>query len=184
MNINGNQVRICFIAPTGFGKTTAANIIAELDRRAINIKIAQPLYDLQHQFYQRLGIDIQGKQDGEFLQFIGHKVQREAPEFLADEFEKRLNRTTTLLVTNDDCRSHNASRLRTLGFIFVKINGFCRIRDDHRRLDPNHPVESGIEDIACDYELSNFMTMDVYRKDVQALLRKIRRNAADEEEPS
>ena len=98
-----------------------------------NIKIAEPLYELQKAFYDKLGIDIGDKQDGELLQFLGKKVRKEHATFLLDEFDKKLAKAEATIISNDDCRPDDYQHLKEQGFIFVKINGFKRERDSSYR---------------------------------------------------
>ena len=56
-------MKICFLAPSGYGKSTAIEILKK-HFDVENIKIAEPLYELQKAFYDKLGIDIGDKQDG------------------------------------------------------------------------------------------------------------------------
>ena len=84
------MIKICFLAPSGYGKDTASKIIESMFDVSV-IKLARPLYELQRDFYNRLGIDIQDKQDGELLQFYGYKIRKESPDYLINTFYKEIN---------------------------------------------------------------------------------------------
>jgi len=125
-------MKICFLAPSGYGKSTAVRLLGEITKIK-NIKIAEPLYEMQSKFYESIGVDIGLKQDGELLQFLGKKIRKENKYFLLDEFKKRLREIEKedVVITNDDCRPADYAFLKDLGFTFVKINGYRRDRDDH-----------------------------------------------------
>lgn len=158
-------LKLSFIAPTGYGKTTAVHIIQNLYCLSANIKLSAPLYELQKYFYEFIGAEMRGEQDGEFLQFLGYKIQKEVPEFLALRFYERLKslEATYRVITNDDCRPHNYPFLRNWGFKFIRIDGFARMRQDHIAIDPRHPVEEGLNDLAVDLVIDNFGSIEEYR---------------------
>lgn len=170
---NPEQLKISFVAPSGYGKTTAAEYL-KLTIGSINLKLAAPLYDIQDYYYKVLHIQAGGKQDGEFLQFLGDKIQRERPYFLADTFYEALcqNKNRTSILTNDDCRPHNYAFLKSMGFVFVRINGVSRTREDITEIQKNHCVEWQRE-IPCDYVLDNNGTLEEYKNKIQGLVGKI-----------
>lgn len=167
--------KVALIAPTGYGKSTVATMIRELCPGAVNIKLAAPLYALQEYIYGRIGVENIATQDGELLQFLGYKIQREAPHFLASEFQRELSKYDGLvpLVTNDDCRPHNYSTLRNLGFQFVRVLGIHRSRSDHSPVDPHHPVEQGLEELDCGFVLDNRGSKAECRAYLEKLLPKL-----------
>ena len=96
------SIKLCFIAPSGFGKSTAIGILNE--KFALrNIKIAEPLYELQNYFYGFIGVKMKGEQDGELLQYLGMKIRKENNTFLLDEFTQNFSKVSNVeLITNDD----------------------------------------------------------------------------------
>jgi len=162
--------KICFVAPSGFGKSTAIKILKER-YNVINIKIAKPLYDLQEYFYKIIEKDITGEQDGELLQFLGTKIRKEAPYYLLNKFQEVLQQHTdsNYLITNDDCRPPDYETLKNLGFVFVKINGFRRDRNDHSIIDANSQLEWQNE-IYYDYCVDNTDSLAEYKKNLIALV--------------
>jgi hypothetical protein len=168
-------MKVAFIAPTGSGKSTAAALVHDLYPASVNIKLAAPLYELQAYIYSRVGAGLKGDQDGELLQFLGHKIQREAPDFLANEFRKIFLSVNGVapVITNDDCRPHNYEALRSLGFVFVRILGPVRARFDHLSVDPSHPVEKGICDLDCGFVLYNSGSISEYRANIREVLNRI-----------
>ena len=172
-NPNTEQLKIAFLAPTGFGKSTACEIIGEM-YQSINIKLAAPLYDIQNYYYKIIGSNISScGQDGELLQFLGGKIQRDYPSFLSDTFFKRLKEysldSRIRVITNDDCRPHNYKALKEMGFLFIGINGFSRIRNDLSIVDPNNDVEwTGI--IPVDYSVDNMFGIIEYGNNLKELM--------------
>lgn len=152
-------MKICFLAPSGYGKSTAIEILKK-HYSITNIKIAEPLYRLQDNFYKTIGIDIENKQDGELLQFYGCKIRKENPMYLINTFFEEVEKYDGI-ITNDDCRPYDYQYLKDNGFIFIKINGYCHDRDDHTKADSKMNLEWQ-DNIPCDYEISNDSTMDNY----------------------
>ena len=155
---------IAFIAPSGYGKSTAIEIIkGKYD--ISNIKIGKPLYDLQYEFYKKIGKDIGNVQDGELLQFLGYKVRKENPDYLLNEFYNELCFCDKEIITNDDCRPNDYKFLQKLGFIFIRINGYKRDRADHTQINSKSKLEWQ-EEILCDFEIDNYGDLDEYRENV------------------
>lgn len=165
------QKRICFLAPTGYGKTTAVNaIIKKFDCQMI--KIGQPLYELQTEFYNHLGIDIKDKQDGELLQFYGNKIRKESPDFLISQFIEAIKNSSSEIILNDDCRPADYKHLKNNEFIFIKIDGHRHDRDDHTMVDPNNKVEWQ-EINEYDYIIENKGTREQFERNVIELINMI-----------
>lgn len=167
------RIMISFLAPSGYGKSTAIRLISEF-YKIQNIKIAQPLYELQEHFYNFIEKDINGEQDGELLQFLGKKIRKEKENFLTYRFITEINKFDKefYIIANDDCRPPDYQVLKELGFIFIKVNGFKRTRNDHTPADPTSSIEWQSE-ITCDYEVDNYGTFDEYSKNLKELLEKI-----------
>ena len=164
------QLRLCFVAPSEFGKNTAVSLL-KTKFNVFNIKIASPLYKLQRRFYEFIGKKMSGEQDGELLQFLGKKIRKESPDFLLNVFKKRFNDVKNFegIVTNDDCRPPDYSTLKNLGFIFIKINGFKRNRLDHTKADPLSPLEWK-SSVPCDYSVDNLGNLEQYSKNLFKLM--------------
>ena len=77
-------LKLCLLGPTGSGKSSIAKYIAA-ETGAEIIKVAKPLYEMQAAFYQQIGRSVSG-QDGELLQFLGAKVEKENPGWLTRQF--------------------------------------------------------------------------------------------------
>lgn len=167
------NLQVCFVAPSGYGKSTASEILIKEYGGTI-IKIAKPLYDLQKDFYSRLGIK-SDKQDGELLQFFGRKVRDIKPGYLLDMFCDNVNLLKDYfnIIINDDCRPLDYECLRELGFIFVRINGYVRDREDFTKADPKCSLEWQSE-IPCDYELDNYGSFEEFRRNIIELMEVIK----------
>lgn len=172
-DFNQKQLKLSFIAPSGYGKTTAVEFMHRI-YDTVNLKLAAPLYEIQESYYRILNIDISGKQDGELLQFLGNKIQREYPYFLADSFYKQLEQVSkeNLILTNDDCRPHNYIFLKEMGFLFVKIVGNCYTREDVTPINRAHPVEWTAE-IPYDFIVENKGTVLEFENNIRKLVKRI-----------
>ena len=167
-------MRICFIAPSSYGKSTAVEIIHK-HFNSQNIKIAKPLYDLQAYFYYFIEKEIGNTQDGELLQFLGNKIRKENPTFLLDSFYQQVLNSNNAIITNDDCRPPDYLFLKEMGFIFIKVKGFKRKRGDYVDANEKNKLEWQCE-LPCDYELDNTSTLKDYEKNILNLLKEIMEN--------
>lgn len=164
-------MKICFIAPSGYGKTTAVNYLTN-KYGAVNIKIADFLYEIQDYIYLRMGIDTKGKQDGELLQFLGKKIRSIDEKFLLEEFNRKISVCKNNLILNDDCRPFDYKFLKSIGFIFVRIEGYSHERNDLTKIDKNSNLEwDNIP--ACDYVVLNEFTLEEYFKNLDRLIGEI-----------
>ena len=166
-------MRLCLLAPSGYGKSTAIEILKK-KYNIENIKIASPLYELQEEFYKKIGRDCFDKQDGELLQFLGVKIRKENPNYLLDVFKDTLNKINreNTIITNDDCRTMDYECLKSLGFKFIKINGYKRDRDDITIANPNLDIEWK-SDIPFDYVIDNTKGLKEYELELNNLMEVI-----------
>lgn len=156
--MKSSALKLSFLAPTNSGKTTIANYVCKRYGGQL-LKIAQPLHDWQKAFYKRIGKSVAG-QDGELLQFLGSKIEKEAPGWLCQDFLDRVDNCQASLVVNDDCRPNCYGALLDGGFKFIFVETSLsvrrtRLRGDHTRVDPSHPVERGIDERLCEYRVNN-----------------------------
>lgn len=150
--------KICLYGPSGSGKSTIADYIVKKYGAEL-FKIADPLYKIQKCFYKMLEKDING-QDGELLQFIAYKIEKEKPGWLAQNFLDKIETTNKSLIINDDCRLNSYYYLKKNGFIFIRIYTkqdviLNRMRTDHISIDTNHSVEQGFEKFQPDHTVDN-----------------------------
>lgn len=167
------QLKICFIAPSEYGKNTAVKLLKE-KYPIKNVKIAAPIYELVDRFYKYIETEMKGEQDGEFMQYLGRKIRQENVNFLHDCFIKEYNNSKNFcgIITNDDCRPPDYQFMKNLGFTFVKIVGFRRDRLDHTKSDPQNNLEWQ-ENYDYDYCVENLKSIEEYRKNLYALVEKL-----------
>ena len=163
-------MKICFLAPSGYGKSTAIEILSK-SFNIKNIKIAEPLYEMQNAFYCRIGKEVEN-QDGELLQFLGQKIRKENKYYLLDTFKKHVKDAKADIISNDDCRPMDYQFLKDMGFVFVKINGFSHDRKDHTPIDKTSSLE-WTSDIPFDYEVDNIGSLEEYEYNLKNLIEKI-----------
>lgn len=164
-------MKICFLAPSGYGKTTAIEILKR-HFDITNIKIAAPLYELQEEFYKKLGKEVGNKQDGELLQYYGKKIREVDSGYLLKTFKEKLDSSNTTIITNDDCRPNDFEFLKENGFLFIKINGYKRDRDDITLANDKLKIEWQSE-IPFDYQINNYDSMEDYEKELLKLIRNL-----------
>jgi hypothetical protein len=98
---------------------------AALGLRARIVKLAEPLYALQLQFYRVAGIDIDRfAQNQKLLEDIATHLRAIRPDVLVRDFFRRLEADDADVVINDDLRDMNTDlpALRRAGFVTVRIS--------------------------------------------------------------
>lgn len=167
-------MKLCFLAPSGYGKSTAsAYLESKYDFK--NIKIGEPLYELEGIFYKYINTSMKGEQDGELLQFLGNKIRRENPMFLLNTFLDKVSLyEKDYTIINDDARPQDYEFLKNMGFIFIKINGFKRDRMDHTKSDDKSSLEWQ-KDIPYEYVLDNLGSIEEYYENIDSLMEVIKR---------
>ncbi|MBV1849562.1 AAA family ATPase [Catellatospora tritici] len=164
MNIEpaGEPTRICLYGPTGSGKTTIArHLVRRYDGELI--KIAEPLHRFQQMFYDMLQKPVTG-QDGELLQFLADKIEREQPGWLGRSATARVHASGRTVVVNDDCRRNSYAALDQAGFVFVRVltspeRIAQRARPDHTPVNTAHAVEAGFDTFRADHTITNDGTL-------------------------
>jgi gluconate kinase len=151
-------LRISLYGPTGSGKSTIARYITTKYNAEL-VKISDPLHRFQAVLYEDLGIPVSG-QDGELLQFLAAKIEKECPGWLGRAAVKRIRQSTSSFIVNDDCRLNSYSALREANFIFIRVRTspellHKRLRQDHTVVNAAHDTEKGFEQIQMDYEIEN-----------------------------
>lgn len=167
-------LKICFIGPSGKGKSTASLILKKLTHGKI-YKLAHPLYKIQSKIYKKLKIKEKG-QDGELLQLLGNRVQALNPPFLANKFLKSIKKETQVII-NDDCRPHNYSYLKKNGFIFISIKGPLRKRkNDRSKINTKDKIEwtEKKSQNRSDFSISNKGSLKDLEKNLKKLLKELK----------
>lgn len=169
------MIKICFLAPSGYGKSTAVSIL-EKKYKVINVKIAEPMYELQKMFYEKIKCPIGNTQDGELLQFLGMKIRKENPDFLLNEFSEKVYEINNVdIIIKDDCRPIDYNYLKELGFIFIKIEGYTHKRNDHSPIDKKNILEWD-SDIPFNYVIQNISSLDKYEEELLNTIELIKNN--------
>lgn len=160
--------RICLVGETGSGKSTTADVLAQLlaaaGHRSQPIALAALLRDLQNRLYREIGEPKPADQQDQqlMLDLAGH-IRRIRPTALVERFEQSLASVPAgTVVINADLRDHlvDAPRLRELGFYFVRVR--CepgvrrqrlRARNDLSIVDDEQVFQ--LDAISCDTEFDN-----------------------------
>lgn len=162
--------RIALFGLPGAGKSTIVSLLTpELEAagfRVSVVKLAQPLYDVQHAFYERLGVELApGRQDGALLNFLGSHFRRISPDFLVADFARRCEiaaRSGADVLLCDDARPVDLGPLADWGFRLVRVSAPDALRrarkaqrGDRSAGRDDHPTELGGESVVPDFELVN-----------------------------
>ena len=160
---------ISFVGPSGSGKTTAAKFAVEcLGGRGIctaRLDVAEPLREIQAFAYARFGRPSPGDsgkpetflQDGELLGFLAGHFEN----FLQSSFCKRFNKLLAAIdaqhpgwfpdkrtrnaIINADCRDNTHEYLKSLGFIFIRLQVSEETRS--KRLQRRSDLSEGVVSI-------------------------------------
>lgn len=117
-----------FAAPSGSGKSTATRFLREgfeaSGLRVDVVKLAEPLYRLQREFYRYTGREIDlYAQDQPLLESIAAHLRGLSPRALVDYFLLRFEASDADVVINDDLRDPHVDwpTMRQAGFRVVGI---------------------------------------------------------------
>ncbi|MEV6071958.1 ATP-binding protein [Nocardia sp. NPDC052001] len=173
--------RICLLGHSGAGKSTTAGLIhAALAARQIScavVKVAAPLYELQHSFYARLGEPLPpGQQDQQLLEATAGWIRARRPMFLVEDFLARAAATHADALVNDDIRSYDIDypELRARGWTAVRISTHGDLRA--KRLAAQGYVSlsdastAGVETVDVDHEICNDGALDELAAAVHELI--------------
>ncbi|ATV18221.1 hypothetical protein A264_14681 [Pseudomonas syringae pv. actinidiae ICMP 19071] len=178
------QIRLALVAPSGSGKSTTALLLRKhFEDAGLTvevIKLAQPLYDLQHAFYEHAGVTLaQGMQNQCLLEGIARELRTLNSQSLVASFARRLKQSTAQVVINDDLRDDAIDwpYLRTQGFQVVKILVDQALRQSRlgARGDisvvENSALDLQTHCIKADYVLPNNSTLQQLEKRVAVVVR-------------
>jgi dephospho-CoA kinase len=122
-------MKLALYGLSGSGKSTVAAALNESltqrGHRVEVVKLAAPLYRLQASIYATAGRDIgPWEHDNELLRTLARQLRRINPDFIADDFLRRVRASTADVVINDDLRDGRVDypRLVTGGFRFLQVS--------------------------------------------------------------
>lgn len=181
------QLRIVVYGLTGSGKSTSAGIVRDYftacgDRVAV-LKLAQPLYELQQQFYRIASRPIAFyEQDQQLLELIATQLRRILPRSLVDDFLRRLEATEADVIINDDLRDTQVDYpvLRQHGFRFIRISCHEALRRDRlaQRMDISTVIQSHttsqLDAITPDAVVENSGTLAELQATIRTILEQLR----------
>lgn len=178
------RIRLALIGHSGAGKSTTAQLITHTAEsrglRAEVIKVAAPLYDLQHAFYTRIGRPLPpGQQDQQLMETLARCLRDREPSFLVEDFLTRADASRADVVINDDVRSynHDLPRLRASGWTVVRVNAPDETRKQRlatqRYISLSDASTTGAEDVAADIEITNDSTRQDLARHVRAALNRV-----------
>jgi len=135
------MIKLVLFGHTGSGKSTSASIVRRFfenrGKHVVVLKLAQPLYELQHQFYRITDRSIElYQQDQILLEMIANQLRRISPSCLIDNFQKRLLEVEADVILNDDLRDPYVDfpALKKQGFRFIRITCSEEVRLQRLRL--------------------------------------------------
>lgn len=187
-------LRVALFGLPGAGKSTTVSLLTaaleDADRKVTVVKLAEPLYDVQHAFYRRAGVALAiGRQDGALLNFLGSHFRRIDPEFLLRDFTLRCDAarlTGADVLLCDDARPVDLDGLVARGFRLVRVSASeaLRLERKDRRGDQtagqdDHPTELGDAPVPPAFELRNDGSLAALEAQVAALVGGLLERPAD-----
>lgn len=172
-------LRIALVGPSRVGKSTTCLLLRALMSPAVHVPIAEPLYRIEQLVYELAGkVDprASGRQDGLMLQLARQTLLQTNPDALDDHFRAVVEASppNTSLV-NDDVRVAMYPTLRELGFVFVRVVGPIRERNDTSEPEPsNGRHDAVIPSPDCAFVIDNSGTIEDLIFTVMRFVREIR----------
>lgn len=164
---------IGFSGAMGSGKSTAISSLEDIQhRRVVNMKFAQPLYDLQEFAYRRISPVYQKPsnfiKDRKLLQFLGTEWGRDSiytnlwVDLWKHEVKYLLENEPKAIIVCDDVRFDNeAVAIKELGGHIIQL--ICSRNNERINTTngiPLHKSELGIDLKYVDYVIDNNGTVD------------------------
>ena len=178
------MIKLIIYGLSGSGKSTIAKLVRsyfeERERIVQVVKIAQPLYEIQHYFYEKLQVPhVEGTQDQILLENVASNIRRIAPTYLVDTFMNRVRESEASVIINDDLRDYQTDypRLLEAGFIFVKVTCEEEIRQkrllsrNDLSIVENSETTKHIQDFNYHFHIDNSkLSMDKLRNCIHEML--------------
>lgn len=164
---------IGFTGKMGSGKSTAIGCLKEIQKAVVNVKFAQPLYDIQEAIYHRIKLVYKRPddfiKDRKLLQFLGTDWGRNSisttiwVDLWKEDVKYCLENYRNSLIVCDDVRfNEEADAIKQLGGIVIQIES-AQQRTDTSAGIAGHPSEQGIDLDKVDYIIDNNGTIDDLR---------------------
>lgn len=162
---------IGFAGGMGAGKSTAISLIKQMYKYSVvNVKFAQPLYDIQEVIYRRISGVYERPagfvKDRKLLQWLGTDWGRDtiSPTLWVDLWRDQVEKVKRLqfpqVIVCDDVRLDNeAEAIKAAGGIVVRITRPNPEAEGGAGIK-NHASESGINKSLIDFEIENNDTID------------------------
>lgn len=179
-----STIRLALIGHSGAGKSTTARLLTHsAESRGLRcevVKVATPLYDLQHAFYTRLGHTLpEGQQDQQLMETLARCIRHRDPGFLIHDFLTRATASSADIVINDDVRSydHDLPHLRRTGWTVVRVTAPEKVRmqrlAEQGYLSLSDASTTGVEDVTVDVEIVNDSTRNDLATKVRTMLERV-----------
>lgn len=154
------MIRLALVAPSGSGKSTFATLLEECFQArgmsVVRLKLAEPLYDLQKNFYRTAGFGVNYyQQNHALLESIADWLRLLNPDCIVQSFLDSLSGHPADVVINDDIRDlvTDWPKLENVGFkaILISASPAMRAARMKQRGDLNSILHSKL-----DNDLSRF----------------------------
>lgn len=166
---------IAFTGRMGSGKSTAAQLLVNTlgTDKAIILKFAEPLYQMQDVLYGMAGFPMPEK-DRELLQFLGTDwARKKDPDVWCRLFRAKAQKLLDqgMIVICDDMRFDNeVNTIMGLGGAIVQMIGVQR---GSHVINTGHASEHGINDLKPEYTISNLGSLYDLENNVRSVYNKL-----------
>lgn len=175
------MIIIGFSGSMGSGKSTAIDFLKTLNCNVINVKFAQPLYDMQEYVYKRIESVYSRPEnfikDRKLLQWLGTEWGRETIskniwlDLWKEKVRQYFEHTSSPIIVCDDIRFDNeAEAVHSVGGYVVRIlSNKNEERIDTKAGLSKHASESGIDKKLVDYDITNDGTISEFQLAIRNL---------------
>lgn len=179
------SIKLSVIGKSGVGKSTfsetAKKYFADKGENAKIVKLSDPLYLLQHHFYEIAYLNIQDytNQDQILMEKIADTLRELSPSSLVNNFSEKVNSLKCDVIINDDLRDPyvDAKYFLENNFIIIRIESDEKIRlsrlkarNDISRTDKS---TENLDLIPVNFSICNNGDMQEYRNKIYTLLERI-----------